>query len=167
MTDAGALLKERGGKHGDFTLGAEFTQDVMAELMQEPNWTRLAAFHREGIHMIVHKLQRVMVGQHDYDDHWLDIEGYARCVRVRLDLFDTRDLQKTRPGRTNDIRISMVQIMTRQVNYDLMAQMHVDAAQRILMGVVSYVTGYDLTEHCWLVMEEQARRVFEDIRSRS
>jgi hypothetical protein len=34
--------------------------------------------------MIIHKIGRIVTGNPDVPDHWLDIEGYARLVRDRL-----------------------------------------------------------------------------------
>jgi hypothetical protein len=39
---------------------------------------------REAIDMICHKLGRILSGDPSHPDHWLDIQGYARCAWERL-----------------------------------------------------------------------------------
>lgn len=69
--------------HGDFSVGAAFTQAVMTLAQEMPSWKKTTPVQREAIHMVVHKLQRILAGDPDYKDHWVDIEGYARLVADR------------------------------------------------------------------------------------
>jgi hypothetical protein len=166
MTDAEALLKERGGKHGDFTLGAQFTQDVMDVFHRQANWRLLEAFHKEGIHMIVHKMQRIMTGQHDYDDHWLDVEGYARCVRERLGLVHEKHMAVVSTECHNQTVMDLAAIMRRQPNWGSRYQV---PAMTILTYLASFLAGRqgNATGTPWAAIETQAREVFVDIGSRA
>jgi hypothetical protein len=40
-------------------------------------WSRLRPAQKESLHMIVHKIHRVLTGNADHDDHWDDMAGYA------------------------------------------------------------------------------------------
>lgn len=71
------LTGTRGGTHGDFEIGASITQGIMGILGGSPNWTDLRPAQREAIHMIVHKIHRIVSGDPNHPDHWDDIEGYA------------------------------------------------------------------------------------------
>lgn len=166
MTDAEVLLQERGSKHGDFTHGAQFTQDVMDIFARQANWRLLEAFQKEGIHMIVHKMQRVMVGQFDYDDHWLDIEGYARCVRERLHLLGGHHLAFVSTGAYNDMLIDLASVVNRQPNSNCDYRI---PAMTILRHLASLLAGRDTDSpsSTWLGIEKEARWVFDDIRKAS
>lgn len=72
-----ALTKVRGPVHGNFAEGATFTQGVMNLLGATSGWPRLSAARKESIHMIVHKVHRIVTGTPDHPDHWDDIGGYA------------------------------------------------------------------------------------------
>lgn len=164
MTDSEALLRERGGKHGDFTVGAQFTQDVMDVFHRQANWRLLEAFQKEGIHMIVHKMQRIMAGQHDYDDHWLDVEGYARCVRERVGLVREDQLAVPSNDVFNSMLIDLASIMHRQPNWGAGYQIQ---SMNVLRRLAEFLGGRTTGRDPWLCIEVQAREVFDDIRSRA
>jgi hypothetical protein len=47
-------------------------------MMQEsPKWNRLTSVQRESLEMIQHKIARMLNGDPDYIDNWVDIVGYA------------------------------------------------------------------------------------------
>ena len=37
-------------------------------------------YQREGLEMIAHKISRILNGDPNYDDSWVDIAGYAQLV---------------------------------------------------------------------------------------
>ena len=47
-------------------------------------WLNLADDQREALEMIAHKIGRILNGDPDYDDSWVDIAGYAQLVADRL-----------------------------------------------------------------------------------
>ena len=82
-----AVLKCRGKQHGDFTDHARITQNLKAVMVDpagKSNWNLLSATQREALEMIQHKIGRILAGDPNHVDHWLDIEGYARIARERL-----------------------------------------------------------------------------------
>lgn len=78
-------LAERGSRYGCFTIHARITQDVKSAMANSPNWPRLAPDQREALEMVAHKIGRILNGDPDYLDSWVDIEGYVALVRKRLE----------------------------------------------------------------------------------
>lgn len=79
-------LTERGNRYGKFTGHAEVTQmlkTVIASALTKRNKT-LAPDQQESLEMICHKIGRIVNGDADYDDSWVDIAGYAKLVADRL-----------------------------------------------------------------------------------
>lgn len=86
MTDITQTLTERGNRYGPFTGHAKVTQDLKTVIDEELR-TRgkvLAPDQREALDMICHKIGRIVNGDPDYDDSWVDIAGYAKLVADRL-----------------------------------------------------------------------------------
>lgn len=86
MTDVRETLNERGKTHGDYRLHAAITQSIkhvmwgMHEIDSDAwstNFKTLPSYHRETLDMIAHKIGRILAGDPDFKDHWLDIAGYA------------------------------------------------------------------------------------------
>lgn len=89
--DITATLNERGARYGKFTGHARITQSLKT-LMQSydkgegvPSWTYLAPDHQEALEMIAHKIGRILNGDPNYADSWIDIAGYAKLVADRLE----------------------------------------------------------------------------------
>ena len=84
-TEVSTLIKERETTHGDFALKAGFIQEIMENISGLYTWEDLADDQKESIHMIISKLSRIIYGNPDHIDHWLDIAGYAKLVSDRLE----------------------------------------------------------------------------------
>lgn len=87
-----ATLDERGSRYGKFTGHAIITQHlkrVMATYRPDanygPTWEQLSDDQREALEMIVHKIGRILNGDPNYADSWVDIAGYAKLVADRLE----------------------------------------------------------------------------------
>lgn len=68
----------RPSTHGKFEDGAAFTQAVVDLARQQVSWNKMTPGQREAFHMIIHKSHRILTGDPDVKEHWVDIEGYAR-----------------------------------------------------------------------------------------
>jgi hypothetical protein len=79
-----STLAEREKTHGNFTDNAKVMQGLKDVCHMSPNWIRMSYVQREAIDMICHKLGRILSGDPSHPDHWLDIQGYARCAWERL-----------------------------------------------------------------------------------
>lgn len=84
-----ATLAERGNQYGPFPGHAAITQaleDIMRgeQVGVATNWDTLSCSQKEALHMIAHKIGRILNGNPDYVDSWTDIAGYARLVEREL-----------------------------------------------------------------------------------
>ena len=77
-------LEERGNRYGDFANHAEITQDIKNIMKNTQNWSILNYDQREALEMVAHKIGRILNGDPNYDDSWVDIAGYATLVANRL-----------------------------------------------------------------------------------
>lgn len=88
MTDTiTETLVARGSRYGVFTGHAEVTQhlkDYYREELVKRSKT-MAPDQYEALDMICHKIGRIINGDPDYGDSWIDIAGYAKLVADRLD----------------------------------------------------------------------------------
>jgi hypothetical protein len=82
-----AILDDRAQDYGKFIQGAEIMQMLkrMVHNYIEARGTKLAFDQREAIDMIIHKLGRIINGNPDKVDTWVDIAGYAKLVADRLE----------------------------------------------------------------------------------
>lgn len=85
-TGVDAILNERGNRYGKFTGHAEITQ--LLKLVVSTGLAKrnkvLAPDQQEALDMICHKIGRIINGDENYDDSWVDIAGYAKLVADRL-----------------------------------------------------------------------------------
>jgi len=87
ITDVDATLVERGKRYGTFKGHAEVTYKLKNVLRAHADkMQRTFAFDQaEAMDMICHKLGRIVNGDPDYVDSWVDIAGYAKLVADRLE----------------------------------------------------------------------------------
>lgn len=87
QTSIDQTLNERGSRYGKFKDHAEVTQTLKAIIKSKmgDKWDRLADDQKESLEMIAHKLGRIINGDPDYADSWVDIAGYAKLVADRLE----------------------------------------------------------------------------------
>lgn len=79
-----AILAERGKTHGDFTDNARVMQSLKRIVHAEAGWDKLTDVQREALHMILHKVGRIISGNPNTHDHWDDIAGYAKLASERI-----------------------------------------------------------------------------------
>lgn len=86
-------LEQRGKRYGKFRGHAEITQALKAVMRGDESkisgetltnlqakWKSLNASQREALEMVAHKIGRILNGDPNYDDSWIDIEGYTHLV---------------------------------------------------------------------------------------
>lgn len=85
-TNVAQILTERGERYGKFTGHAEITQQLKQLIRHylEKSGKALAYDQQESLEMICHKIARILNGDPDYADSWVDIAGYAKLVADRL-----------------------------------------------------------------------------------
>jgi Domain of unknown function (DUF6378) len=71
------LLVEREKTHGDFKITADTSQQIK-ELLSRRCISRLPPVQREALDMIAVKIARILSGDPNCEDHWVDLANYAR-----------------------------------------------------------------------------------------
>lgn len=84
VNDISATLEERGQRYGVFIKHASVSQDIKRALFDCRHRESLAPDQVEALEMIAHKLGRIVNGDPNYVDSWVDIAGYAKLVADRL-----------------------------------------------------------------------------------
>lgn len=74
------ILKERGSRYGSFTGHANITQNLKDILRAGHSYSGCTHAQIEAMEMICHKLGRIVNGDPNYADSWVDIAGYATLV---------------------------------------------------------------------------------------
>ena len=85
MTDVNQVLNERGTRYGRFEGHAHISQTLKAAMTHTAGWQRLTADQREALEMVQHKVARILNGDPNYTDNWIDIAGYVTLVIRRLE----------------------------------------------------------------------------------
>lgn len=80
------VLEERGKRYGEFIDHARVTQALKRVIWDRINErdVTLSPDQDEALEMIAHKIGRIVNGDPDYADSWIDIAGYAQLVANRL-----------------------------------------------------------------------------------
>ena len=71
-----AILDEREKTHGDFAVHSEISQSLKSCLWHREGWLRLNMMQREALEMVCHKLARIIAGDSNHADSYVDICGY-------------------------------------------------------------------------------------------
>jgi hypothetical protein len=83
--DVNQMLAERGNRYGSFEGHARISQELKAVMTGSEGWDRLAADQKEALEMVQHKVARILNGNPNWHDSWLDVVGYATLVTSRLE----------------------------------------------------------------------------------
>ena len=78
------VLSERGSRYGSLMSNATISQNLKEILHNSTNWEAMPPDMKEALHMIVHKISRIVEGDFEYDDSWIDISGYSTLIVERL-----------------------------------------------------------------------------------
>lgn len=81
----GTMLTDRDALYGDFAAVAMIAQTIKAAVATGPSLSRLSPCQREAIAMIATKIARIVTGDPDYTDSWVDIAGYAQLVLQQIE----------------------------------------------------------------------------------
>lgn len=81
-TNIADVLAERGSRYGEFKSHAMITT-ALKNVIHEYDGM-LNDSQREALDMIAHKIGRILNGDPNYADSWIDIAGYAKLVADEL-----------------------------------------------------------------------------------
>jgi hypothetical protein len=76
------ILKEREKTHGDYNEVARVSQALKLALRNGPI-EEVPAVIRESLELICMKMARIVCGDHNEPDHYLDIKGYAQLALTK------------------------------------------------------------------------------------
>lgn len=79
------ILAERGARYGKFRDHARITQHIKFAMTQSRNWDTLSSDKREALEMIAHKIGRILNGDPEFSDSWLDLGGYSALIVKELE----------------------------------------------------------------------------------
>ena len=79
-----AVINERGSRYGKFKDGAEIMQELKMIMRSTNGWHNLSASQKEALEMIQHKIGRILNGDPNYIDNYIDICGYSKLVADEL-----------------------------------------------------------------------------------
>jgi hypothetical protein len=82
--DVAKTLEERGDRYGRFVDNAYTSAYLQTALQSGVTYKRLRGFQREALNIIFQKISRIVNGDPDYKDNWVDIAGYATLVAKEL-----------------------------------------------------------------------------------
>lgn len=80
-----AVLEERGKRYGEFKGHAKITQELKGVMANCDNWSKLSHSQKEALEMIAHKIGRILNGDPNYADNWVDIGGYSQLIVKELE----------------------------------------------------------------------------------
>ncbi len=86
-TNLNTVLQERESTHGKYCVHAHVTQGLKQVLRDYQGFIRnpMNEEQKESIDMIFHKIGRIVAGDPNHHDHWLDICGYAKLIVTMLE----------------------------------------------------------------------------------
>ena len=96
MSTVRSTLEQRGARYGEFADHADICQalkDVMYKSKPAgvSGWTKLPNVHKQALDVIMDKVARILSGDHNYDDNWHDIQGYAKLVEDHIHKLTTKE----------------------------------------------------------------------------
>lgn len=79
------ILEARGKQYGVFAVQAEYSVMLKNAIRQHIKYSDMSADKKEALDMILHKIARILNGNSDHVDSWVDIAGYAKLVADNLE----------------------------------------------------------------------------------
>jgi len=79
-----SLLIEREKTHGDFRITASLSQQMKNVFTSMESYNKLSYVQRECLDMIATKIARIISGDPNHEEHWVDIAGYAKLANENV-----------------------------------------------------------------------------------
>ena len=77
-------LQQRGNRYGKFSEHARISVNIKEALRDSRNWGKLEPNMQEALDMVAHKVARILNGDPNYDDSWIDASAYLQLVVKKL-----------------------------------------------------------------------------------
>lgn len=84
-TNVKEMLAGREARYGTFEGHAKIAQGLKAVMHERSGWDALADDQKEALEMAQHKIARILNGDPNYIDNWIDLVGYSQLVVNRLE----------------------------------------------------------------------------------
>lgn len=109
MEQVNDILEQRGSRYGDFKTHADITQTLKAvkNLYVKTLNKDLNPSQNESLDMIFHKIGRIINGDPNYADSWVDIAGYAQLVVNQLEGKKDNGESERSHGSTTSVKESI------------------------------------------------------------
>ncbi len=78
------ILEEREARYGDFRDHAVICQKLKVVMRESPSWANTTDSQKQALETIADKIARMLNGDPNYDDNWVDIIGYSQLVLNEL-----------------------------------------------------------------------------------
>ena len=79
-TCAKDIISEREKTHGRFRDNARVGQMIRHAIRTGPMWDNMSNVQRECLDHMAGKIGRIVSGNHDFLDHWVDLRNYPELV---------------------------------------------------------------------------------------
>jgi hypothetical protein len=97
-----SIIHQREKTHGDYERQARLSQDLKTRIRQEAH--TLTHQQLESIEMICVKIARIVCGNPNEADHWLDVQGYAELIHKNLQADSGKSPQQETPDDEDLVR---------------------------------------------------------------
>ena len=84
MTEMQKILSDRKDKYGDFRYQANLSIYLKRVMRDGNEWHNMEPYMQESLDMIQHKIARILNGDPNYQDSWVDVIGYAQLALDRI-----------------------------------------------------------------------------------
>lgn len=84
QTDIQSVLEQRGSRYGTFKGHADIAQELKRVMRSSPSFIKMSNSQVEAMEMVMHKIARILNGDPNYDDSWVDIAGYSKLIADEL-----------------------------------------------------------------------------------
>lgn len=80
FTNAQSVIESREETHGDYQNQAGLAQLTKTLWRSAPGWQKLSLAQRESLDMVATKVSRILLGDPNTADSWLDLAGYSTLI---------------------------------------------------------------------------------------
>ena len=88
MEEMQTTLTQREANYGSYNTHAHTAQCLKGVMENSNKWQSLSDEQKESLHMIAHKIGRILNGDPNFIDSWRDLAGYATLI---VDILHTTD----------------------------------------------------------------------------
>ena len=85
MSNIREILKERGSRYGKFEDHAELCQNLKTVMKTGESWSKCNDSQKQALETIADKIARILNGDPNYLDNWVDICGYSQLVITQIE----------------------------------------------------------------------------------